>query len=597
MKRITYLILALSLIASLYISGCQGSKADSEVAMQNFLKKVESGDYVIDCNKYLKTIVHSDDLVIFDFYDNKTYRDFAVMTTKEHETFEGFFTDDGLKNISFLGEESAMELASFRTLGSWIDLADGNIWDLFYNDPDKPLTFVSNSIDLKKSLMSFAEVGEMFLGRMQDVYLVLNKEDPTVAHIKTSYTDEYPKLKDVDIKITFGKTKSDKRAEAWMNDPDIESLPVRTDWGEETVILNSVFLLGSGEKAVPFPDFATYAFLISEDDFYYTEEVRIRDHRATQKDMQDYAEKLISNGFTAVESYGQTYYLLKLRDFDDKSTVYSMITMEYNNGISVLAKKYYVSPSYESLDEINSLLENNFVALPASSKMTDIHADDITAMTTEGLFYMFNYTQALGVDMEFSDMETAIAYAESYTEAIEKIGLIDVESPDSHFHSLGTEKEYKSFDYMYDNSRNVLSFLFKYEPYLTRAEAEEQIVSLGMPAINLQGYSATCKDHTRFYHAYNGLVHEKVINSVINFKDRDEMIKFMNDLVARIEVEGNTYGSVPKTVAKVSKDVVYYDEDNGLIICFSLSEPALNLNIDFIKVGPDFEPNWGDQYE
>ena len=80
----------------------------------------------------------------------------------------------------------------------------------------------------------------------------------------TGITAKCSEAADVDILITFGEAESDPRAEAWMKDPDRAYPEARTEWGTDEIHLNAVFLPGYGLTAVPFPDFATYAFTLDE---------------------------------------------------------------------------------------------------------------------------------------------------------------------------------------------------------------------------------------------------------------------------------------------------------------------------------------------
>ncbi|MBR5755067.1 MAG: hypothetical protein IKX97_04520, partial [Erysipelotrichaceae bacterium] len=58
-------LLILLMTLCMVLSGCQkdSGKADSEIAMNNFLRKIEEGNYVIDAKEYLKTTVFSRDQV------------------------------------------------------------------------------------------------------------------------------------------------------------------------------------------------------------------------------------------------------------------------------------------------------------------------------------------------------------------------------------------------------------------------------------------------------------------------------------------------------------------------------------------------------
>ena len=72
-KYITVLLIILCCI----LSACQKKTADSETAMNNFLNRLEEGNYVMKAKDYLTTTVYSRDQVNFE-YDDDTYNDFNL---------------------------------------------------------------------------------------------------------------------------------------------------------------------------------------------------------------------------------------------------------------------------------------------------------------------------------------------------------------------------------------------------------------------------------------------------------------------------------------------------------------------------------------
>ena len=142
----------------------------SEKAMQNFLDKIAGGDYVMDSEGYLKTTACSEDLVIFDYEDDSAYRDFAVMSVSG-EVFQGFFKKDGIENITFLKEGSAIDAAVSKLPTYWLkeEVSDGNIYNLFYNDTEDPLRFVSYDYNVMNQVRGFAGYGDVAMNYMHEV--------------------------------------------------------------------------------------------------------------------------------------------------------------------------------------------------------------------------------------------------------------------------------------------------------------------------------------------------------------------------------------------------------------------------------------------
>ena len=402
----------------------------SERAMDNFLDKLDEGDYVINCEDNLcSASVVSEDLVYYtrriDF-ESIEYDGFAVMTVNGNETFFALLKDEGLAYLSFVDEGKALDLAAegssipgqnSKLPNYWVEAAGGNIWDLFYNDVEDPLKFVSGSDEIKSFVQLFAGIGDMNMQRMQDVYLVLDAEDPAEVHVQTSFSDGYPAIKDVDIVITFGGAEADPRAEAWMNDADREYPEAKTEWGADVMDLNAVFLPEYGEIAVPFPDFVTYAFRFDVGAVLTYDEVRVRDCKATEEGMNEYIEKLLGLGFKAVEADGETYYRLMLRDEYKCS---SSIRLEYDNGVNLVAKKYYDFPTYEGLDEINDLLDvHGYPEIPADDNLFGFTAVDYAYETIESWLYFFDFDPVLYVDFRFDDKDAAEDFVDAYIGSLE----------------------------------------------------------------------------------------------------------------------------------------------------------------------------------
>ena len=279
-------------------------KADSEIAMNNFFDRITEPDYEINNPDYLKIVANSEDLVYFDYLEDELYSDFAVMTVNNEDTFQGFYTNNGMRNITYLKEGKAFDVAGVRLLSTWIDIVGGNIWDCFYNDPDNPLRFTSNDINIKLQVLKYTPYGADFaIGKMKDVVLLLDNEDPTSAIISFDFDDNMSYFEYTEINVSFGNTEPEARALAWMNDPNKEYPEAMTDWGEFEFYLDSVFLMGSGKTALPFPEFATYAFRLDEQAFSNYDEIYIRDSRATFQGMGNYVTKLINeHGFQLVSS-------------------------------------------------------------------------------------------------------------------------------------------------------------------------------------------------------------------------------------------------------------------------------------------------------
>jgi hypothetical protein len=138
------------LAACLFLTSCQKDPTEgmtnpeiSEKAMDSFLNKISEGNYTISSKGFLTTSVYSKDLVWFDYAED-IYDDFTVMSV-DNESFQATLKEDGLEEVAYVSEGKAIDAASSRLLNYWLEdeVSEGNIYNLFYNDPDNPLVFVS----------------------------------------------------------------------------------------------------------------------------------------------------------------------------------------------------------------------------------------------------------------------------------------------------------------------------------------------------------------------------------------------------------------------------------------------------------------------
>lgn len=602
-KKLSFILAALLLLAmtSVLFGGCGNSSgsADPEIAMQNFLDKVESGNYVISSKGYLKTTVYSEDLVYFDFEDDSVYTDFAVMSV-DNEVFQGALTDGGVEEVAFVGEGKAIEAAKGKLPSCWLELSDGNIFNLFYNDIEKPLQFVSYEDSIKNQVRSFAGYGEVAVKYMHEVYLTLDKEDPSKAHITAVMDDDEVAryyFDDIDITITFGKAETDKRAEAWMNDPVYPE--ARTEWEYADIfIFNSVFLPGYGEEAVPFVPSASYALSIDEERFITDDTVYIRDPHAEEGDVDAYIAVLEENGFEKFTEDGETWYRRLLRD---ETKCYSSISAEYDNGLNIIAKKYYDFPMYEGFDQINSLIvSNNFPELPDTGVIRDLTAKDAKNEQTESWLYFYDYDIALYVYAHYDDRDKVMEYIDGYAEGLLKDGYVpeyidgDEESGADNYHS---EDGDMSFRYHFEDDGETVILLFKAEKCLTASEVKAILANEGFPETDLSKYE-TGRDHKKFEKVMYGKDYDSSISISMKFDTQKEAEEYLDKFVADLEDAG--FMRVPPSDLGSRKNNGYTNEETRLGVAFDFipAEDGGETSIYFdFKSGIDFEAEENEEEE
>ena len=559
--------------------------AASEKAMENFLAKLREGNYVLDAKDFLKTTAYSRDLVYFEYAED-IYEDFVVMSV-ENETFQAMLRESGLEEVVFLGEGQAIDAAEEKLPNYWAGEAasEGNIYNLFYNNPENPLEFVSYEDTVKQSLASFTGYGSAAVRLMHEVYLVLDGEDPSEVHLKAEVDDDPVariSFEDIDVAITFGNAENNAAAQAWMENPVYPE--AKTEWNESDIfILNSVFLPGYGEAALPFPTFASHAFKMDEENFVANDEVSIRDCRATEEDMKKYAASLIENGFEEVQETAEdgtvtTWYRRMLRE---EYKCYSSVNLEYDNGVSLVAKKYYDFPVYEELGAVNEVIGKcGFTELPASENIISVKATDTANESTESWLYFFNYDLMLDTEIDFSDEAEMQSYIKSYEEALvnagftqgeddEEEGIIVYESPNG----------FSSFRYLFADE-DTAAILYKSEKYISEEEAEKMIRDAGFPAIDLND-TISCRDLRAFRKAQYGLDQKAFITVGQTFASGEEAEKFLSEYEAVLNAAG--FDRENPAVVGSNKQVALVNADGSMAvgIDFFEEEGGATVNFDF----------------
>jgi len=566
--------------------------AMSERAMQNFLDKLSGGNYVMNAEGYMKTTAYSEDLVVFDYEDDSAYSDFAVMSVN-NEVFQGFFEGDGVADAAYLTEGRAIDAAISRLPGYWMadEVSEGNIYNVFYNDPDEPLRFVSYDAGVQSQVCSFAGYGSVAMNYMHEVYLTLDQEDPTVAHIQAVVDDDEVAryyFDDIDVTVTFGSAEPDPRAEAWMKAPAYPE--ARTEWTEaDTFIFNSVFLPGYGEQAIPFMPFASYALSIDGERFLTDDAVYIRDPHATQADIESYIETLRQNGFEEAEGDGGACYRRLLRE---ETNCYSSITLDYADGLNAVAGKYYDYPKYEGLDEINEFIAGKgYPELAETADLTGFAAFDAKDEQTESWLYFYNYDTVLYVSARYADYDAVTAYLDGCAADVTEAGFepVYVDGDDGEVDHYRSSDGSMTFRYHFEDDGETVTLLYKAEKLLAPSEVQTILAGEGFPEIDLSA-SDGGRDHTKFQKVMYGKDYDAAISLSMAFDTVEEAEAFLDQYVADLEEDG--FMRVPASVMSSNKNNGYANEETGLGVAFDFfpGEDGGETSIYFeFKSGIDFE--------
>ena len=580
----------LIMIFAILISGCElttrpestePEDADAEVAMDNFLANIAKCNYSIETKDYAKISVISPKQVSVDYRFNH-YQDFAILTL-DNETFR--VNAEGIKidSVYYYGEGDAIDIVGDSTLHSLLDyeVTGGNIWNLFYNMPDNLLQFVSYSEEVKQLLVKIAGIGPMLVNRMQEIYLTLNKENPTEAHLTMSFKEGFTPLEDIDVLIKFGRASLDWRFKEWLNDEDRLVPEAITSWdGNHEAVLETVFFRGYGLKAVPFTTFATFSFTMDFENFIYSEQVVIRDSKATEDAMNQYIAELIAAGFEAKEIGGKTCYLLPLRE---EAHCYSLISLEYNDGVDMIAEKYYDAPKYDSLDEANSLVvSKGFIALPTTNELSFLTAVDQKDAETEGFFYLFDYDLVLAEYYEYENETAVQEYLDAYIEQLLEAGFNEVfdtfdQGSGVSYYQLKLANSTISFRYHF-NGDGTIVILFKSEKFIEASEVNSFLESYHYPTIT-SGQIYNSRDITTFNYYEFGYEYKKVLNVAVAFDSEEEAVSFL-DQYADLALQ--TFDISSHAATGIDRQFVVYNEELNIAFGFTYYPNDLYVNFEFL---------------
>jgi hypothetical protein len=578
----------------LCLTGCTGTKPSgseselspaeiSEQAMDNFLVKLKEEKYSVQSQDYLKINVFSKDLVWFDYADNDLYTDFAVMSVND-ETFQGFIDGDELASITFLGEGSAVETANSRLPGCLAseEVSQGNIYNLFYNQTDEPLTFLSRDELVKRFLLNYAGYGETAIRLMEDVYLEMNDIDPTEVHFKAVVNDDPVarlSFEDIDVAIKFGEAEDNSLASAWMKAPVYPE--ARSDWNSSDLfIMNSVFMPGYGNSVAPFPAFASYAMKM-DDNYMDTDEVRIRDSHATEANLNEYIEVLKKEGFSEVkvtdaEGNEKTVYRKLLRK---AYKCYTEVEAGYDDGVNLTMRKYYDSPVYNDLAGINEFIKQfGYLPLPESDNITSVRGRDDANQQTESWLYFFKYNTVLYVDIAFEDQDKMVEYLNNYEQSLKDAGFEPVYEGGSDEPSyIELPENGANFRYLMGDNGTV-SLLFKDEKTLSAEETEKLISEAGFPTIDLND-PITCRTMDEYMKVQYNLDYKLYLAFDQTFATMEEAENWLNAYEAKLNEAG--FERVNPSEVGSRKENALYNEEKNMVVGIDVTEQENNTLVNF----------------
>ena len=609
MKKILALLIAMCLI--LTCSGCTNSGdndkpvdpdpqpevIDAEITMENFVKKLEAGNYVIDAKNYVKTTAVSPEQVYFIYNTDLGYDDYAFVTLKG-ETFEGTLDETALSEVMFITTDNAIEALTYLLPNYWMVISVGNMFNLFYNNVDNPLEFTSYDENVKTTLLGLGGYGQLALSNMEEVHMVLDQADPTSVRF-TAVINDIPAARiyydDLDLTIKFGVAESDPRIEKWIKDPVYPA--TRTSWTRSDINTFELLLMrGYGKDTIPFPSFTSYALVVDDSDYMSSSILHVSDAHATEEDVQNYIQALVDRGYekTTVTVPEYVSYVSEEREKDvyrlllrEKYNAYVELYPYYDDGFNMDMKLYYDNPVYEGLAAVSEAVQGfGFPELSDTDNIKGWGGVNTGAQRSEGWAYYFIYDMYMLMNLDYKDYDAALAYCEAYGNKLMEKGFAPEYTPDSNGAQYKSPNSSKVFRYSLDEEGKLV-FEFRSEKEFTPEEARKLITDAGIPDCELHG-DISAREVSGYYHEISGF-EGLWLNLYQPFASSAEAESFLDNYTAILEENGYYYTN-PQAIGSY-RSFLYLNEEAGKYVAFDLnrSEEGATIFFEFVSFNNEDE--------
>jgi hypothetical protein len=536
----------------------------SELAMENFVKKLQDGNYTCGTENVLLTTAVSPDQVYFT-YPHEGYPTIYAYMTLYVETFATVIENNIRYETEFISVGTAIEAAGNALPNSWYDLTGGNMFEFFYNDPEDPLVFTSNDENVKYTLGCLGGYGQPALELMQEVRMTLDAVDPTSVRFTAELEEDgMYHYDDLDLTLTFGTGKPEPHIEEWYKRPDYPA--VRTGWTRsDEAQLNTVFMRGYGAEAVPFPEFAGYALIFDDTAYDSFGGIRITDHNATLQDVEDYKALLLRNGFKEVQEKQDdgstaTVYRKLLRD---EYKAYAELYPVYDKGFELIGMPYYEDRHYDGWEAMSAAVaECGFPELTETDVFEGWSATDEAMSRSESLAYFFDYQMYMPFILTFSDGQAAREYWDGYCDRLEASGFSEAVVSDEG------KREFRNFDgsklFRYTFGEDGVRLDFKSEKLLSVEEMNGLLDRFGIPGVHFEG-TIGGRDQAKYRYEiseFTGLF----FTGTKYFAGSAEAEAFLDSYTAELEDSGY-YRTDPEKAAS-RRQFLYLNEDEWKYVGF-----------------------------
>ncbi len=565
----------------------------SEKAMDNFVRKLEKGNYVVSGGEKAEIHVVSPEQAYINYPQYDSVLSYVFMTLKNETFTSDVYDDEKIQDVSFVSTDNVIDYLGDMLPNSWITMTEGNMWELFYNDVNKPLEFTTNDARVKKTLGSLGGYNSRAVTLMEEVRVTMDDADPNSVHFAAVIPEDvvaridYP---DLDLTLTFGSAKSDARIEEWLKTPVYPH--IRNAWTKmDIAMIENVFMREYGEEALPFPELSSYAMIFDEKAYDQFRGIYLTDSHWSEEDVNNYKELLRSKGFEEVDgtladgSSAKVWrHLLR-----DEYRAYSQLFVNYDNGLEVEGTLYHDNPEYTGLAAISDVVQKNgFAPLGETDVFSEWKAVDTAASQTEGWAYFFDYNLYMRFELKYKDFEAAKAYLRAYEDKLLENGFIDSYAPGQINGKCKSPDEFISFEYRFDEEEDgVVGVEFSNEKSLTLEQVINSLKEHDMPETELTE-EISARDHTRYYHEllqFKGLH----IGLYQPFESVEKAEKYLDVYIPELEEQGYVHFDPQKVGSQ--RSFCWFNEEKAKYVAFDVfgDENSGTIYFEFVSIEPEEE--------
>lgn len=569
----------------------------SEKAMNNFLTKIQAGNYTMVGGDQTTT-VKDQTMVTWFFPEGSTYTDHVAITVNQ-ETYYAFIDEDkqSLEEMTFLDKEDAMYVTelSYYLPTYWLsdDMAKGNIWTLFHNNQTNPLHFdATQDLHLYMTICYFSNLdANETPTHMQDVYMEFDSVDVHQAFIHFKYNPGgTAELQDGLVTLTFDEDiRTSDIALAWANDPNREYPKPIGEYGSWRQVpgmyysdISSVYKsnLGYLDDVDPYPydDFFSYATKIDDSKARYHGIIEVTDFHADEDDARQYMNTLISHGYQAAT--GVTGMVFRSPKARERNGYYMFsditFTLDPDNGLTISGSRYYSSTTYSGRDTINSHIQaasTKYFDIPESDNITSVRAVDSPFAAYESKGAMYDVNLYLTVSLAYKDSDTMDTYLNNYFQTYLDNGFVYNDKDGTYTKADQTSKTVIKLD---ANDSNVATLLFTNEDRVLPSIGFPIMQEAGFPEINIDEDKVDSILDINGYERLNlGQIWTHYYWVTVDFASHDELLAFVNPYKDALVANGFEEQQEEVRTCR------YTNDDLGLLIVMDYKATTSTFNAWF----------------